>query len=269
MSLFTKTFTGWRKATARTAPGILLGVLLGAMALAARPAMAEPPTVFAAASLTDAMTAAGRAYEERTGTEIRFSFASSSTLARQIEAGAPADLYASANEKWMDRLETRGLILPGTRTSPIANGLVLIAPETGAPPKDETIDNLPALLGAQGRLAMGDPAHVPAGIYGKEALEHLGLWKTLEPRLAAADNVRAALALVERGEAPYGIVYATDARIAKVRVVAAFPDKSHTPVTYPFALVKGGDNDEAKDFLSFLTSDDGLAIFERFGFRRN
>ena len=254
---------------ARLLTALLTAPLVAAAIFAGPAARAEPLTVFAAASLTDAMTEAGHAYEEKTGREIRFSFASSSTLARQIEAGAPADLFASANEKWMDWLEERSLVEADTRTSPIANGLVLIAPESGTPLKDETIDNLPALLGKDGRLAIGDPAHVPAGIYGKEALKNLGLWKALEPRLAAADNVRAALALVERGETPYGIVYSTDARIAKVRVVAAFPDKSHTPITYPFALIKGGETDEAKDFLSFLTSDAGLAIFERYGFRRN
>lgn len=249
--------------------GILPGVLLATLSLAARPAMAEPLTVFAAASLTDAMTAAGEVYERQTGEQLRFSFASSSTLARQIEAGAPADLYASANEKWMDWLETRGLVLPGTRTSPVANGLVLIAPENDKPPKDESIENLPELLGTQGRLAMGDPAHVPAGIYGMQALKSLGLWTRLRPRLAAADNVRAALALVERGEAPYGIVYATDARIAGVRVVEPFPDTAHSPITYPFALIGGGNGKQAGKFLAFLTSEEGLAIFERFGFRRN
>lgn len=263
-----------RKTMSRAVPGILMGALLGILSIAARPAMAEPVTVFAAASLTDAMTKAGRIYEERTGTHVRFSFASSSTLARQIEAGAPADLYASANEKWMDWLEARGLVLSRTRKSPVANRLVLIAPENDRPendrpPGNERIANLPELIGSHGRLAMGDPAHVPAGIYGRQALKSLHLWTRLQPRLAAADNVRAALALVERGEAPYGIVYATDARIAGVRVVEPFPDATHTPITYPFALIKDGNGKQAGKFLAFLTSDEGLAIFERFGFRRN
>ena len=247
--------------------GAFFGVFFGGLPTAGR--AAEPLTVFAAASLTDAMTEAGRIYEKETGEHVRFSFASSSTLARQIEAGAPADLYASANEKWMDWLAKRGLILADTRISPIANSLVLIAPEGDPAPETETIADLPALLGKEGRLAIGDPAHVPAGIYGKEALKNLGLWTALEPRLAAADNVRAALALVERGETPYGIVYATDARIAKVRKVAAFPDRSHTPINYPFAVLKDGKRKQAAKFLAFLTSDEGLAIFERFGFRRN
>mgnify|MGYP003145559351 CR=1 FL=1 len=257
------------KTLRRIAVALALGLLSGVLPSGTRAAAAEPLTVFAAASLTDAMTQAGKVYERKTGAQLRFSFASSSTLARQIEAGAPADLYASANEKWMDWLETRGLVLAGSRTSPIANRLVLVAPESEKPPGGERIENLPALLGGQGRIAMGDPAHVPAGIYGKEALKSLGLWTALEPRLAAADNVRAALALVERGEAPYGIVYATDARIARVRVVEAFPDTAHTPITYPFALLKDGNAEQAGKFLAFLTSDEGLAIFERFGFRRN
>ena len=260
----------WTTSRAFTVTRIIAAMLaLGALLMASWPARAEPLTVFAAASLTDAMTEAGRVYEETSGEHVRFSFASSSTLARQIEAGAPGDLYASANEKWMNWLEERGLILPDTKTSPIANSLVLVAPRNGKAPDNEEIGNLPALLGRDGHLAMGDPDHVPAGIYGKQALESLGLWEKLRPHLAAADNVRAALALVERGEAPYGIVYATDARIADVRVVAAFPDNTHTPVTYPFAVLKDGNTRQAKDFLSFLTSGDGLAIFERFGFRRN
>ncbi len=257
------------KTLRRIAVALALGLLSAALPSGTRAAAAEPLTVFAAASLTDAMTQAGKVYERKTGAQVRFSFASSSTLARQIDAGAPADLYASANEKWMDWLEKRGLVLAGSRTSPIANRLVLVAPENETPPRGERIENLPALLGGEGRLAIGDPAHVPAGIYGKEALKSLGLWTALEPRLAAADNVRAALALVERGEAPYGIVYATDARIARVRVVEAFPDATHTPITYPFALLKDGNAKQAGEFLAFLTSDEGLAIFERFGFRRN
>lgn len=235
-------------------------------------ARAEPPlTVFAAASLTDAMTAAGEAYREKTGSEVRFSFASSSTLARQIEAGAPAQLFASANEAWMDYLEERNLIVAETRSSPIANRLALVAPsatERGEVSVDESLD-LPALLGAEGRLAVGDPAHVPAGIYAKQALERLGLWAAVENRLARTDNVRAALALVESGETPLGITYATDARISEsVTVLGLFPRGSHEPITCPFALVAGQERAAARGFLAFLNSDEGLAVFERFGFAR-
>ena len=231
----------------------------------------EPLTVFAAASLTDAMTEAGNAYREKSGVLLRFSFASSSTLARQIEAGAPADIFASANEQWMDYLEERGLIAAKTRTSPIANRLALVAPKA-TEPVQATVNaalDLPGLLGAGERLAVGDPAHVPAGIYARQALEDLGYWVELEPRLARADNVRAALALVERGETPLGIAYATDARIAEgVAVLGLFPETSHDPISYPFALTAETERAEARDFLAFLTGDEGLAIFKRFGFER-
>lgn len=231
----------------------------------------EPLTVFAAASLTDAMTAAGETYRKKTGSEIRFSFAASSTLARQIEAGAPAQLFASANEAWMDYLEERNLIISETRSSPIANRLALIAPRA-TPLGEVTVDgslDLPALLGAEGRLAIGDPAHVPAGLYAKQALESLGLWTAVEQRLARVDNVRAALALVESGETPLGIAYATDARISEgVMVLGLFPRDSHKPITYPFAVVAGQEHATARGFLAFLTSDAGLAVFERFGFER-
>lgn len=232
---------------------------------------AEPVTVFAAASLTDAMTVLGEAYEERSGKAVRFSFAASSTLARQIEAGAPADIFVSASAWWMDYLEERGLIAAETRSEPITNRLALIAPETarfGDARIDASLD-LPALLGREGRLAVGDPEHVPAGIYAKQALERLGFWAEIAPRLARADNVRAALALVARGEAPLGIAYATDARIAEgIIVLDLFPEDLHDSITYPFALVSGSDSPEAREFLAYLTGADGLAVFERFGFTR-
>lgn len=245
-------------------------VLLAAALLAvALPVRAEPVTVFAAASLTNAMEAVGAAYAERTNDEIRFSFASSSTLARQIEAGAPAQIYASANERWMDYVEARDLIAAETRLSPIGNRLVLVAAADKDAREVEVTSalDLASLLGPDGRLAVGDPAHVPAGMYAREALERLGLWTAAEPRLARADNVRAALALVERGEAPYGIVYATDAAIADgVDVVGTFPAESHTPITYPFAVVAGAEGEAVEDFFAFMTSDAALAIYARFGF---
>jgi molybdate transport system substrate-binding protein len=227
------------------------------------------PTVFAAASLTDAMTAVGAAYTEATSEEVRFSFAASSTLARQIEAGAPAAIYASADERWVDYLAERQLIASDTRVSPIGNRLVLVAPA------DATVDaialaagvDLPALLGEGGRLAVGDPAHVPAGIYAAEALASLGLWDEMAPRLARADDVRAALALVARGEAPLGIVYATDAAVTDdVRVVGTFPPDSHTPITYPFAVVAGAEDEAVTRLFDFMTGEEALAVYARFGF---
>lgn len=233
-------------------------------------AAAEPVTVFGAASMANAMEAIGQAYGDRTGGTVRFSFASSSTLARQIEAGAPAQAFCSANETWMDYLAERGLIAADTRVSPIGNALVLIAPKAAAPPP-VTIDtglDLVSMLGPDGRLAVGDPAHVPAGIYARQALQSLGQWDALQPRLAPADNVRAALALVERGEAPLGIVYATDAAVSPgVVVIGIFPEDSHRPITYSCAIAKAAGSDEVRRFFGFLTGANGLAIFARFGFR--
>ena len=231
----------------------------------------ETLTVFAAASLSEAMTEAGREFEQSQGVAVRFSYASSSTLARQVEAGAPAGLVALASEDWADYLAKSGAILPATRTSAIGNRLVLIAPSgdqvtLSSPP---TAEEITTALGPAGRLALGDPAHVPAGIYARQSLESLGLWQTIAPRLAPTDNVRAALALVARGEAALGIVYATDARLApRVRVVATLPRTSHAPISYPFAIGSDGDSPQARAFLAFLASTEGLAIFERFGFTR-
>ena len=229
----------------------------------------EPVTVFAAASLTDAVGAIIAGYEKANGTRIRLSFASSSTLARQIEAGAPADIFISANERWMDHLEKTGSIIPGSRRGPIANALVLIAPAATAAEVVDITPNLDiaALLGDGGWLALGDPAHVPAGIYARQALIHLGQWQDLRDRLARSDNVRAALALVGRGEARLGIVYATDARITdRVRVIGTFPADTHTPITYPFAIAAGHDRPDVRHLFDHLTGAAGTAVFERFGF---
>lgn len=250
-------------------PKRLAGPLIALMLLALAPsARAEPVTVFGAASLTDAFSAIGAAYHAKTGQALRFSFAASSTLARQIEAGAPVDIFASAHAAWMDRLEARGMIAPGTRRTPITNRLVLVAPATS--PSAETVHPLPkllAMLGNDQRVSVGDPAHVPAGIYARQALHALGLWDALAPRLARADNVRAALALVARGETPLGIVYATDARLdPAVRVLGLFPEDSHAPIAYPFAIVANRDNDAVRDAFAFITGRAGLDIFARFGF---
>jgi molybdate transport system substrate-binding protein len=200
---------------------------------------------------------------------VRFSFAASSTLARQIEQGAQASLFASADEAWMDYLAGRRLIVPDTRGSVIGNTLVLVAPASGTqgPVAITRGLDLAALLGPRGRIATGDPAHVPVGRYAREALAHLGLWAVAEPRLARADNVRAALLFVERGDAPLGIVYGTDAAAsAGVRVIGTFPAESHAAITYPFAVTRAGDTPAARAFLAFATGPEAAPTWRRFGF---
>jgi molybdate transport system substrate-binding protein len=246
---------------------VLACVLALALPAAAR---AQGLTIFAAASLTDAMRSLGTAWQQKGNPLPRLSFAASSALARQIEQGAPADLFLSADEPWMNYLQERNLIVNGTRISPIGNSLVLVAPADAARPVPLARDtNLAALLGPQGRIATGDPAHVPVGRYAQAALTWMGQWDAINPRLARADRVRSALLLVERGEAPYGIVYATDAAISRgVRVVGTFPAESHTPVTYPFALMRRAEgNAQAQAFLAFLTGPEARPVWERYGFR--
>jgi molybdate transport system substrate-binding protein len=252
--------------------GLLAAGLLAIPRLAH--AQSSPLTVFAAASLQDALRALEPAWREaaKGNPPLRFSFAASSALARQIAQGAPADLFASADEPWMDWLAERGLIEPASRVSPIGNALVLIGPTDRAPPSEPTLarggTDLRRLLGEGGRMAVGDPAHVPAGRYARAALEWLGQWEALAPRLARADNVRAALLLVERGEAPLGIVYATDAAASRtVRVLGTFPPASHPPIAYPFALTKAAAGDaRARALLAFLTGPASAATWRRFGF---
>lgn len=244
---------------------ILLALCL---VLGASPADAEQLTVMAAASLTDAMQALGAAWAARGHDAPRFVFAASSALARQIEQDAPADVFASADEPWMDYLQQRGLIVPGSRVSPLGNRLVLIAPsnQPGEIALTPGVDLL-TRLGGQGRLATGDPASVPVGKYSQAALTSLGVWDAIAPRLARAESVRAALLLVERGEAPLGIVYATDAAASKaVRVVGTFPEITHPPVSYPFALTRRGDRPEAQALLTFLTGPEAAPIYRRLGF---
>lgn len=233
------------------------------------PASADTITVFAAASLTDALNKLDADYEARTGTKVVASFASSSTLARQIEAGAPAQIFMSADTKWMDYLSGKGLIEPGSRVDELGNALALIAPKDSAigPLALDSATDWPRLLGADGRLAVGDPDHVPAGIYAKEALTSLRAWGTLEPHLARAEDVRGALALVEHGDAPLGIVYVTDARISQaVKIVAVFPADSHSPIVYPFAIVKGAGSPSVQGYFRFITGPKARAVFNSFGF---
>lgn len=240
----------------------------GALAcwLALAPALAGEVTVFAAASTAEAMTDIARRYEAAGG-EVRISFAASSTLARQIEYGAPADIFLSANRQWMDYLAERDLILSQSRKTILGNRLVLVAPADSAM-KLAIAPGFPLARALDGgRLAMGDPDHVPAGIYGRQALEKLGVWRQVGAAVARAADVRAALALVARGEARAAIVYATDAAVvAEVRVVARFPVESHAPVRYEVALVAAGNEAEARRFLAFLEAPAARELFKRRGF---
>ncbi|HKY96100.1 MAG TPA: molybdate ABC transporter substrate-binding protein, partial [Kiloniellales bacterium] len=224
-------------------------------------------TLFAAASMTDAMTEAAKAFTAAGGAEVRLAFGSSSTLAKQIENGGPADLFISADSMWMDYLDDRDLIDDDSRFNLAGNALVLIAPKGSAMKIDlaKGADLLGALAGA--KLAMGDPEHVPAGRYGKAALEHLGLWEAVRPSTVFTADVREALNFVDRGEAAAGIVYATDAAISQnVRTVATFPAGSHDPIVYPIALIRGHDEGMPQAFLDFLGSDAGADILKKHGF---
>ncbi len=241
--------------------------LLALMAALAGPAEARGPLVLAAASLQESLSEAATRWAAMGHDRPVISFAASSALARQVLAGAPADLFISADEQWMDAVASKGMIRPATRVRMLSNQLVLIAPAASTA-RLAIAPNFPLAkaLGA-GRLAMADPDAVPAGIYGREALTSLKVWPAIAPKLARAENVRAALALVERGEAPLGIVYATDARAARaVRVVGVFPAASHSPITYPIATLTASTNSECEGFRRFLVSREGKAIFARYGF---
>jgi molybdate transport system substrate-binding protein len=232
-------------------------------------ARAQELTVFAAASLTDAMQDVSTQWAQAGHPPLRLSFGASSTLARQIEQGAPANLFASADEIWMDYLVGKKLIAADTRKDLLGNDLVLVVPANH--PQHVTIRagfDLLGMLGPNGRLATGDPAHVPVGIYAEQALKKLGLWNAITPRLAPTDDVRSALLLVERGEAPAGIVYATDAAVSKaVMVAGTFPADSHDPVAYPFAVTKSGDTPEARALMTFLSGPQAREIFAKRGFK--
>ena len=254
-----------------TKPLRLLLTMLFTLCAGGLPARAQGvgkgPLVLAAASLQESLTAAADRWTARGHPRPVLSFAASSALARQIEARAPADLFISADEDWMDYVAQRGLVAPRTRVSFLANDIVLVAPaqsrlHLAARPGFA----LGRALGS-GRLAMADPDTVPAGRYGKEALAGLGVWPQVSDRIARAENVRAALALVAHGAAPLGVVYATDARAEPaVRIVSAFPAGSHKPVTYPVARLATASNPDAEGFRRFLISGEGKAIFVRFGF---
>lgn len=227
----------------------------------------ERITVFAAASLKNAIDEIGQAYTAGSGARVVASYASSAALARQIEQGAPADLFVSADIPWMDYLAERKLVRTDTRLNLLGNSLVLIAP------RDSHLDGVTIApyfdieaMAAGGRIAVGDVRTVPAGRYAKAALEALGVWASAAKRLAMAENVRAALALVARRETPVGIVYATDARVEpNVKVIGTFPAESHPPIIYPAALTTGA-KPEAAAFLDFLRSSAARTVFERHGF---
>lgn len=242
--------------------------LCAAGALPAAPAFAQDgPLVLAAASLQESMSAAADRWAAKGHPHPVLSFAASSALARQIEARAPADLFVSADEDWMDDVARAGLVAQGTRVSFLVNALVIAAP-AGNRVKLYPAPGFPLLsaLGT-GRLAMADPDAVPAGRYGKAALTAMGVWAQVEPRVARAESVRGALALVARGAAPLGIVYATDARAdPAVRIAGVFPVGSHAPITYPLARLTTSTNPDAEGFRRFLISAEGKAIFRRFGF---
>ena len=248
-------------------PILLLLALSTALALPAATARA-PLTVFAAASLKESMDAAAQAYRRGTGTPVRVSYAASPALARQVEQGAPADVFISADRDWMDHLQARRRLRAGTRRDLLGNALVLIAPRDAKTPRVAPADasSLRAALG-DGRLALALTASVPAGRYARAGFQSLGTWRAVAPRVVEVENVRAALALVARGEARLGVVYRTDALAEpRVRVVGAFPGRTHPPIVYPVAVVAASRHPRAAHFAAWLHSQQARAIFAARGF---
>jgi molybdate transport system substrate-binding protein len=245
-----------------------LATITALAALFAGTARADEVVVFAAASLADALQEVTQAWSKETGHTVKTSFAASSTLARQIENGAPANVFISADEAWMDYLVQRKLTANGTRVDLLGNRLVLVVPADR--PKQVELRpgfDLAGLLGADGRLATGDPAHVPVGRYAQEALTRLGVWDLAQARLVRADSVRSALVFVERGEVPAGIVYETDAAISKkVSIAGVFPASSHPPIVYPMALMQGHETPAARSLQAWLAGDRAAQVFKRYGF---
>ncbi len=241
--------------------GVAAAGLFGKAAVAAPAA----PLVLAAASLQESMSAAADRWAGKGHARPVLSFAASSALARQVAAGAPADLFASADEAWMDDLERRGLIVPGTRAPFLGNRLVVIQSATKPMPSRDV--PLARLL-ATGRIALADPDSVPAGRYAKAAFEAMRLWPGVAPRVVRAENVRAAMALVERGAAEWGVVYATDARASsRVRAFRMFPTSVHPPIRYPLARLRASTSADAEGFRRFLLGHEGQGVFAGFGFQ--
>lgn len=260
----------WWRLRLRTLMAALVLTAAGIGGVAA-PAHAADVVVYAAASLTNALAEVGHVYEQDSNNNIRFSFASSSILARQIAEGAPADIYASANIKWMDYVEQHDAIMATSRRRFVANQLVLVAPRDSA---IDEVDIAPGfaladLLG-DGRLAIANPQHVPAGIYAKQSLQALGVWDAVKDRLVRGSNVRVTLNYVANGGIPLGIVYSTDAAVADdVKIVGIFPAASHAPIVYTVALTQavGKKDTAARDFFAFMASDTADAIMARYGFK--
>lgn len=250
-----------------TRAGLLAGLVASALLGTGPARAADGPTVFAAASLKNALDDIAAAYAREGRPAPKISYAASNTLAKQIEQGAPADLFFSADLDWMDYLAKQHLIRPDTRVSLLANSIVLIAPkDSRAAVKMGPGLDLAAALGS-GKLAMGNVEAVPAGKYGKAALETLGAWAGVKDKVAQAESVRAALLLVSRGEAPLGIVYATDAAAdPNVRIVATFPADSHPAIVYPVAVTKDAANPDAAGLLAYLRGPAAKAAFEKQGF---
>jgi molybdate transport system substrate-binding protein len=261
-----RTTRGGHVRSLRLGPGACLFACL--LSGPAAQVLAANVTVFAAASLKEAMDDQARRFEATTGDKVIVSYGASNALARQIESAAPADAFISADLDWMDYLGQRRLLMPDTRFDLLCNTLVLVAPASSRTAlKIGPNFGLAAALGG-GKLAMANPDSVPAGRYGRAALEKLGVWSGVEKHVARAENVRAALVLVSRGEAPFGIVYSTDAQSDRgVRVVDAFPSDSHPPIVYPMALIATSRSVAARPLLEYLRSAPARSVWERHGFR--
>jgi molybdate transport system substrate-binding protein len=247
---------------------LALGVAFTGATFAPDAAMAEDKvTVFAAASLKNALDAINAEWQKESGKETTVSYAASSALAKQVEQGAPADVFISADLAWMDYLAEKKLIKDDTRANLLGNRIVLVSGKADAQPVEiKQGFDLTTLIG-DGRLAMGAVDSVPAGKYGKAALEKLGVWSSVEQKVAGAESVRAALLLVSRGEAPYGIVYQTDAAADPgVKVVGTFPEDSHPPIIYPIAITTDSKNADAAAYVDFIKSDKAAPLFEKQGF---
>jgi molybdate transport system substrate-binding protein len=252
---------------ARILSAALLTVAAVAVSAVPAPAQDTPTLVFAAASLRNALDNVNALYQRDTGRAVKISYAASSALAKQIEAGAPADIFISADEDWMDYLATRKLIRDATRKNLLGNELVLVAPSDSGL-KVAIAPGFPlAQLLAGGKLAMADTSAVPAGKYGKAALEKLGVWAAVEGQIAQAENVRVALSLVARKEAPLGIVYQTDAAAEpQVKIAGIFPEDTHPPIIYPIALTAGSSSGDGAKFLAYVESAKARPLFEKQGF---
>ena len=256
-----------RRSLIRATLAAVIGSVVATIGLSAPAFAQDKVTIFAAASMKNALDAANAEWAKETSNEATVSYAASSALAKQIEAGAPADIFISADLAWMDYVAGKKLIRQETRTDLLGNRLVLVAPADKAQPVEIKQGFDLAKLVGDGKLAMGAVDSVPAGKYGKSALEKLGVWSSVEGKVAGAESVRAALVLVSRGEAPYGIVYQTDAAADQgVKIVGTFPQDSHEPIIYPVAILSESKSPAAAAYLEFLTSAKAALFFEKQGF---